>query len=180
MPDCLPHSALPGVLQDAAQRKPRRSPRAAKTGTRDAKRDRLPTTHNHPNNYLAEASAMRGKGQTSPLGGRNRKGAGAPQRNRNARGAHSLRLHIALKKRLRTDHLKLLVLAAAVSHLERRIAPQNPARDLQSRPKKSQNNYLAEASAMRRSRRADEPRNARAAKEGVGGERLKLSPVLTL
>jgi len=148
VPDCLPHSALPGVLQDAAQRKPRRSPRAAKTGTRDAKRDRLPTTHNHPNNYLAEAPAMRREGPTSPLGGRNRKGAGAPQRNRNARGAHSLRLHIALKKRLLADHLQLLVLAAAVSHLERRLAPQSPARELQSHHKNFQNNYLAEAPAM--------------------------------
>jgi hypothetical protein len=91
---------------------------------------------------------MRGAGQTSPLGGRNRKGAGAPQGNRNARGAHSLRLHIALKKRLRTDHLQLLVLSAAVSHLERRLAPQNPARALQGHHKNLQNNYLAEASAM--------------------------------
>ena len=180
MPDCLPHTALPCVLQDAAQRLPRRSPCAAHSGTRVAPRQRSTPSQNHTNNYLAEASAMRGGGQTSPLGGRNRKGAGAPPRNRNARGGRSLRLQIALKKRLRTDHLQLLVLAAAVRHLECRFAPQNAARDLQSRPKNLQNNYLAEASAMRRTRRAGEPRNTHAAKEGVGGERLQLSPVLPI
>jgi hypothetical protein len=61
---------------------------------------------------------MRGEGPTSPLGGRNRKGAGAPQANRNARGKRALRFHLQLKKRLLADHLQLLVLAAAVAHLE--------------------------------------------------------------
>ena len=147
MADCLSYTEFPDVLQEAAQRRPRKSPR--QSGTRVASRGRPAALQNLTNNYLAEASAMRGKGQTSPLGGRNRKGAGAPQRNRNARGAHSLRLHIALKKRLLADHLQLLVLAAAVSHLERRLAPQSPARELQSHHKNFQNNYLAEARAMR-------------------------------
>jgi len=143
--DCLPRNALPSVLQDAARRLPRKSPRQAKTGTGYASRGRSAAPQNHANNYLAEASAMRRDSQTSPLGGRNRKGAGAPLRNRNARGARSLRLHIALKKRLRTDHLQLLVLSAAVTHLERRLAPQNMARALQDHHKNLQNNYLAEA-----------------------------------
>jgi len=121
--DCLPHNALPDVLQQAARRLPRKSPRAAKAGTRDARRGRPTPTQNHANNYLAEASAMRREGQTSPLGGRNRQGAGAPTGNRNARGARALRLHMHLKKRLLADRLQLLVLSAAVSHLERRLAP---------------------------------------------------------
>lgn len=148
MSDCLQCNALSDVLQEAAQRLPRKTPRTAKTGTRDASRERIPTAHNSENNYLAEASAMRGEGPESPLGGRNRKGAGAPPRNRNARGTRALRHHRHLKKRLLAEHLQLLVLAAAVSHLERRVSPQNPARALQRKDKFSQNNYLAEAPAM--------------------------------
>ena len=148
MSDCLQRNELPDVLQEAAQRKPRQSPRARKTGTGDALRGRFPTTHNHPNNYLAEASAMHVEGQTSPLGGRNRKGAGAPPRNRNARGTRALRLHRGLKKRLLAERLQLLVLAAAVSHLERRVSPQRLAYALQRKAKIPQNNYLAEAPAM--------------------------------
>ena len=150
MPDCLKRNELPDVLQEAALRLPRKSPRAAKAGTGDASRERFPTTHSGANNYLAEASAMRGEGQTSPLGGRNSnsKGAGAPIVNRNARGERSLRLHSHLKKHLLAQHLQLLVLAAAVSHLERRVSPQSPACALQRKDNNSQNNYLAEAPAM--------------------------------
>ena len=102
---------------------------------------------------------MRDEGPASPLGGRNRKGAGAPTGNRNA-SCRAYRSHIHLKKRLLAERLQLLVLAAAVSHLERRLAPQNPARDLQRHHKKSHNNSLAEASAMRRGRTPNKPHPA--------------------
>lgn len=124
MSDRLPRNEWPPVLQDATRRLPRQSPCTAKAGTRHASRGRLTPSHNAANNYLAEASAMRGEGQSSPLGGRNGKGAGAPAGNRNARGARSLRLHMHLKKRLLAERLHLLVLSAAVAHLERRFAPK--------------------------------------------------------
>ncbi|MDR3526148.1 MAG: hypothetical protein P4L57_02640, partial [Rhizomicrobium sp.] len=76
--------------------------------------------------------------------------------NRNAKGERSLRLHTHLKKQLLAQHLQLLVLAAAVSHLERRVAPQSPARALQHKGKFSQNNYLAEAAAMQQSQQRDD------------------------
>jgi hypothetical protein len=66
-------AALASVLQDTAAHRPR----AAQSGTRDATRERLPTTQNHPNNFLAEASAMHGDSLFSPLSSRKRNAANA-------------------------------------------------------------------------------------------------------
>lgn len=132
VPDCLPRFALPSVLQDAARRVPRKTPGSAKSGTRDASCEGSAAQQIHTNNYLAEAGA----GQTSTLGSRNRRGAGAPRGNRNA--CHRvIRQQVHLKKRLLDGRLRLLVLSAAVAHLEKTLLP--PENSIFA-----SNNYLAE------------------------------------
>ena len=140
MSDCLAFNEWPSVLQGAAQRLPRKSPRRVKSGTRDASRQPSAAAQNQSNNYLAEARAMRRDGQTSPLGGRNRRGAGAPSGNRNA-NCRVFRQQTRLKKRLLEGRLHLLVLSAAVAHLENAFF-QRPT---PPKPKNLANNFVAEA-----------------------------------
>lgn len=137
MSDCLAFNEMPDVLQGAAQRLPRKSPGSVKTGTGDASRQASAHTQNSTNNYLAEA------GQTSPLGGRNRRGAGAPLSNRNAR-CRVFRSHLRLQKRLLESRLQLLVWSAAVAHFEQALARPAPFQS-----ENHANNFVAEG-AMRR------------------------------
>lgn len=133
---------LPECLQAAYQRQPRRRPFA-----------RVVEKQNVRNNYLAEAKARdlqkthsvaEADYRALRLGGRNAKGAGAPRGNRNAAGGGLYRLclrRIRLKKQLDRQYYQLLVLAAAVEHLQTRVVP-TPQTNF------SQNNYLAEGRAL--------------------------------
>lgn len=145
LPESLPLEELPTVLLLALRRRRRRVPRTAKSGTQIASPTRASSSHFPSNNFIAKAPAMRRDGQTSPLGGRNRKGAGAPEGNRNAAGSRPHRLHAQLRKRIVATRLRLLVWKAAVDHWEKPHSPGKPTRIPRPNRKKSQNNFIAEA-----------------------------------
>ncbi len=132
---------LPECLQAAYRRRPRR-PALAPAVQKE----------NSQNNYLAETvpqalhemHSIAGPDHPVPvLGGRNAKGAGAPRGNRNAAGGAHYRLRLKrmlLKKQCDQQRYQLLVLAAAIAHLEVCVASS-------PQPIFPQNNYLAEGGA---------------------------------
>lgn len=147
----------PAIILEAQARRPRqmRAPQQATRSVQAPPRD-VPHIKKELNNFIAEARAMRREGQTSPLGGRNRNGAGAPRGNHNAFGTRQFRSYVQMKRRNLHSCLHLLVLVAAVEHLEdkqrRAMAgthPPQPRSGDVSHINKRQNNFIAEARAMR-------------------------------